>query len=95
MAARRTAVSQHRRGQLFFRDDHQDDVCDEANGHTTVDDCKAPRGQELRADSRAIRVVRPPVRPATRGRRMVSRASAIGLPATFIPALGRDPLAGR
>jgi hypothetical protein len=26
------AVSHHRRVQLFFADDHQDNVCDDANG---------------------------------------------------------------
>jgi hypothetical protein len=36
----------------------------------------AVRAKELRADDRDIRVVGPPVRPATRSRCMVSRASA-------------------
>jgi hypothetical protein len=41
------------------------------------------------------KAVRAPARPATRGRRVVSRASAPGFPAMLLPAVGRALLAER
>jgi type IV fimbrial biogenesis protein FimT len=40
MAARMKAVSQHRRVKVFFTDDHHYNVCDDANGDNTVDNCE-------------------------------------------------------
>jgi Tfp pilus assembly protein FimT len=73
LAARMQAVSQHRRVQPVFPDDHLDKGCDDANGDTTVDECEgAARVKDLRADDHDIRVVQ----PATLWMRMVSSASA-------------------
>jgi type IV fimbrial biogenesis protein FimT len=40
MAARMKAVSQHRRVRVFFVDNHQYHVCDDANGDNVVDNCE-------------------------------------------------------
>jgi len=40
MAARMKAVSQNKKVRIFFPDNHQYKICDDANGDNRVDDCE-------------------------------------------------------
>ena len=57
MAARMKAVSQHRRVKVFFIDDHQYKICDDANGDNTVDNCEgSARTQDLQTNYSGVSV---------------------------------------
>jgi len=51
LTARMKAISQNRRVQVFFLNNHQYNICDDANNDGTVDNCEGQaRMQDVRAD---------------------------------------------